>query len=54
MDIRVEQEDDGTLTVYEAPPFSEQFKWVTQGPAARIIHHYDVSGSMRAFFGKRH
>ena len=53
MDIRVEREADETLTVYEAAPFSNQFKRVTRGPAAQIIGHYDVSGSMRAFFGQR-
>ncbi len=52
MDIRVEREDDGTLSVYEAAPFSNQFKLVKRGPAAQIINHYDVSGSMREFFGK--
>ncbi len=50
MDIRVEKEDDGTLSVYEAPPFSEAFRFVKRGPAAEIISHYDVSGSMRRFF----
>ena len=53
MDIRVELEDDGTLTVYEAPPFSNRFKLVKHGPAAQIINHYDVSGSMKAFFRPR-
>ncbi len=50
MDIRVEREDDGTLSVYEASPFSDQFKLVKRGPAAQIIDHYDVSGNMREFF----
>lgn len=50
MDIRVEREDDGTLSVYEAPPFSGSFRFVKRGPAAEIITHYDVSGSMRTFF----
>ncbi len=48
MDIRVEREADGTLSVYEAPPFSNRFKLVTRGPAAQIIRHYDVSGGMKA------
>jgi hypothetical protein len=50
MDIRVEKEDDGTLSVYEAPPFSDAYRFVKRGPAAEIISHYDVSGSMRKFF----
>lgn len=50
MDIRVEREEDGTLSVYEAPPFSGSFRFVKRGPAADIITHYDVSGSMRTFF----
>jgi len=50
MDIRVELEDDGTLSVYEALPFSDQFELVKRGPAAQIINHYDVSGSMKEFF----
>ncbi len=52
MDIRVEKEDDGTLSVYEAPPFSDVFRFVKRGPAAEIISHYDVSGSMQTFFGR--
>ena len=52
MDIRVEREDDGTLSVYEAPPFSDQFELVKRGPADQVIDHYDVSGSMREFFGQ--
>ncbi len=54
MDIRVERETDGTLSVYEAPPFSNRFKLVVRGPAAQITRHYDVSGSMKAFFGQLH
>jgi hypothetical protein len=50
MDIRVEREDDGTLSVYEALPFSNQFKLVKRGPADQTINHYDVSGSMKEFF----
>jgi hypothetical protein len=50
MDIRVEKEDDGTLSVYEASPFSEAFRFVKRGPADEIVSHYDVSGSMRGFF----
>lgn len=51
MDIRVEKEDDGTLSVYEASPFSGSFKFVKRGPVDEIITHYDVSGSMKKFFG---
>lgn len=50
MDIRVEREDDGTLSVYEAPPFSNRFRLVKRGAASDIIKYYDVSGSMRKFF----
>ena len=53
MDIRVEKEDDGTLSVYEAPPFSDVYRFVRRGPADEIIRHYDVSGSMRKFFGRQ-
>ncbi len=52
MDIRVEREDDGRSSVYEALPFSNRFRLVKRGPAAQIINHYDVSGSMKAFFGQ--
>lgn len=52
MDIRVERETDGTLSVHEAPPFSNQFKLVKCGPATEIITHYDVSGRMKVFFGQ--
>lgn len=51
MDIRVEKEE-GTLSVYEAPPFSEAYRFVKRGPADEIISHCDVSGSMRKFFGR--
>lgn len=50
MDIRVEREEDGTLSVYEAPAFSGLYTFVRRGPAAEIVAHYDVSGSMRKFF----
>lgn len=50
MDIRVEKEDDGTLSVYEALPFSDAFRFIKRGTAAEIITHYDVSGTMRKFF----
>lgn len=53
MDIRVEREDDGTLSVYEASPFSGSFRFVKRGPADEIIKHYDVSGSMKSFFKDR-
>ncbi len=52
MDIQVEKEDDGTLSVYEAPPYSEAYRFVRRGPADEIIRHYDVSGSMRKFFDR--
>ena len=52
MDIRVEKEDDGTLSVYKAPPFSEAYTLVRRGTADEIINHYDVSGSMQKFFGR--
>ncbi len=51
MDIRVEREEDGTLSVYEAPPFSGSYRFIRRGPAPEIITHYDVSGSMKKFFG---
>ena len=51
MDIRVEREDDGTLSVYEAPAFTDLYTFVRRGPAEEIIAHYDVSGTMRKFFG---
>lgn len=50
MDIQVEREEDGTLSVYEALAFSGAFRFVKRGSADEIIRHYDVSGSMRAFF----
>ena len=51
MDIRVKRESDGTLSVYEAPAFTELYTFVRRGPAEEIITHYDVSGTMRKFFG---
>jgi hypothetical protein len=50
MDIRVGREEDGTLSVYESPPFSGLFKFAKRGPGDEIIGHYDVSGDMRLFF----
>jgi hypothetical protein len=52
MDIRVEKEDDGTPSAYEAPPLGDTYRFVRRGPADEIISHYDVSGSMRKFFGR--
>ena len=48
----MEKEDDGTLSVYEARAFSEACRFVKRRPADEIISHYDVSGSMRKFFGR--
>ncbi len=50
MNIRIEKEDDGTLSVYEADPYLNVFQFVGRAPAAEVIARYDVSGTMRTFF----
>lgn len=46
MDIRVEREADGTLSIYESPPFMGLSTFVERGPVAEMILRYDVSGSI--------
>lgn len=47
MDIRVEKNEDGTLSVYEAFPFSGMYAFVDSGEREAILHRFDVSGSIR-------
>lgn len=46
MDIRVEKNDDGTLSVYEALPYADLYSFVAQGEQKEILKRYDVSGSI--------
>lgn len=47
MDIRVEKNDDGTLSVYEASPFSGMYVFVARGECETVLYRFDVSGSIR-------
>jgi hypothetical protein len=47
MDIRIDKHDDGTLSAYEAFPFSGLYLFAMQGDEATILRRFDVSGALR-------
>ena len=53
MDIRVEREDDGTLSVYGAEAYTEQYELLARGPVEEMVRRYDVSGSLRRWLERQ-
>jgi hypothetical protein len=47
MDIRIDKNEDGTLSAYEAFPFSGMYLFSMRGDRETIIRRFDVSGSLR-------
>ncbi len=47
MDIRVDKNPDGTLSGYEAFPFSGKYVFVMRGEREDVLRRFDVSGSIR-------
>ena len=51
MEVQVEREGAETSSVYEAAAFTELYTFVRCSPAEEITTPYDVSSTMRKFFG---
>lgn len=47
LDIRVEKNDDGTLSAYEAPAFTGSYVFVMRDEQTAVLKKFDVSGSIR-------
>ena len=47
LDIRVEKNDDGTLSAYEAQAFSGHYVFVMRDEQAAVLRKFDVSGSIK-------
>lgn len=47
MDIRIEKNDDDTLSAYEAQAFSRRYVFVMRDEKEIVLRHLDVSGSIR-------
>lgn len=47
MDIRVEREDDDTLSVYGSEAYADDYTLLAQGPVEEMVRRYDVSGGLR-------
>lgn len=47
LDIRVEREDDGTLSVYGSEPYADAYALLARGPVAAMVGRFDVSGGLR-------
>ena len=51
VEVQVEREGAETSSVYEAAAFTELYTFVRCSPAEEITTPYDVSSTMRKFFG---
>lgn len=47
LDIRVEKEDDGTLSVYGSEAYADDYTLLARGSVAEIVGRFDVSGGLR-------
>ena len=53
LDIRVEREDDGTLSVYGAEAYTEHYELLARGPVEEMVRRYDVSGGLRRWLERQ-
>ena len=53
LDIRVEREDDGSLSVYGAEAYTEQYELLARGPVEEMVRRYDVSGGLRRWLERQ-
>ncbi len=53
LDIRVEREDDGTLSVYGSEPYADDYTLLARGPVEEMIRRYDVSGGLRRWLERQ-
>ncbi len=54
MDIRIEKNPDGTLSGYEAFPFSGMYVFVMRGDREAILYRFDVTGSIRRWLDQEY
>ena len=48
LDIRVEREADGTLSVYGSEPYADDYALLARGPVEEMVGRFDVSGGCGA------
>ena len=53
MDIRVEREGDGTLSVYGSEAYADDYTLLARGPVEEIVRRYDVSGGLRRWLERQ-
>ena len=53
LDIRVEREDDGTLSVYGSEAYADDYTLLARGPVEEIIGRFDVSGGLRRWLERQ-
>ena len=53
LDIRVEWEDDGSLSVYGSEAYADNYTLLARGPVEEMVWRYDVSGGLRRWL-ERH
>ena len=53
LDIRVEREDDGSLSVHGAEAYTEHYELLARGPADEIVRRFDVSGGLRRWLERQ-
>ena len=47
LDVRVEKEDDGTLSVYGSEAYADDYTLLVRGPVEEMVGRFDVSGGLR-------
>ena len=53
LDIRVEREDDGTLSVYGSEAYADDYSLLARGPVGEMVRRYDVSGGLRRWLERQ-
>lgn len=53
LDIRVEKEDDGTLSVYGSEAYADDYTLLARGPVEEIVGRFDVSGGLRRWLKRQ-
>ena len=53
LDIRVEREDDGTLSVYGSEAYADDYTLLARGPVEEMVRRYDVSGGLRRWLERQ-
>lgn len=53
MDIRVEWEDDGSLSVYGSEAYADDYTLLARGPVEEMARRYDVIGGLRRWLERQ-